>query len=104
MNEQLTPFQRIFPRNCHDRILLVGGTVRDYLLQRPGQDYDLIAAVPAELLKSCGFHLVTGKTTAPVWFQYADPLGKVEVVQLDDVKLLEDDLRRRDLSTIPRAI
>lgn len=104
MNEQLTPFQRIFPRNCHDCILLVGGTVRDYLLQRPGQDYDLIAAVPAELLKSCGFHLVTGKTTTPVWFQYADSLGKVEVVQLDDVKLLEDDLRRRDFTINAMAV
>lgn len=104
MNEQLTPFQRIFPCNCHDRILLVGGTVRDYLLQRPGQDYDLIAAVPAELLKSCGFHLVTGKTTAPIWFRSVEPLGKVEVILLDDLQQLEDDLRRRDFTINAIAI
>jgi tRNA nucleotidyltransferase (CCA-adding enzyme) len=98
MNELLAPFLRIFPSDCHDRIFLVGGTIRDYLLQRPGQDYDLVAAVPAELLKTCGFQLVTGKTTAPIWFRHADPLGKVEVIQLDDLKLLEDNLRRRDFT------
>jgi tRNA nucleotidyltransferase (CCA-adding enzyme) len=104
MNELLAPFQRIFPHDCHDRILLVGGTVRDYLLQRPGQDYDLIAAVPAELLQSSGFHLVTGKTTTPIWFRCVDPLGKVEVIQLDDLQLLEDDLHRRDFTINAIAI
>ncbi len=104
MNELLSPFQRIFPYDCHERTFLVGGTIRDYLLQRQGQDYDLIAAVPYELLKSCGFHLVTGKTTAPIWFRFVDPLGKVEVVQLDDSTLLDDDLRRRDFTINAIAI
>lgn len=98
MNNLLQPLQSLFPHDYHDRIYLVGGSVRDYLLNRKQQDYDLVTAVSAELLKSCGFRLIAGKTTAPIWFRFVDPLGKVEVIQLDDTTQLEDDLWRRDFT------
>lgn len=104
MNSLLQPLQSMFPHDYHDRIYLVGGSVRDYLLQRPSEDYDLIAVVSAELLKQCGFRLVTGKTTAPIWFRHHTTHGKTEVIQLDDSTLLDTDLQRRDFTINAIAI
>ena len=98
MNTLLHPLQQRFPQQYHDRIFLVGGTVRDFLLQQPGRDYDLIAVLPEELLPSLGFRLVTGKTTGPVWFHHDDRLGKLELVRLDDLSRLASDLQRRDFT------
>lgn len=98
MNNLLQPLQSLFPHDYHDRIYLVGGSVRDYLLQQPSEDYDFIAVVPTLLLKQCGFRLVTGKTTAPIWFRHHTSHGKTEVIQLDDSSLLDTDLRRRDFT------
>ena len=98
MNTLLQPFQQLFPHDLHDQIFLVGGTVRDYLLQQPGQDYDLIAALPAELLPALGFRLVEGKTTRPIWFYHDDQLGKIELIWLDDLCQLDADLSCRDFT------
>ena len=98
MNSLLRPFQQLFPQQYFDRIFLVGGTVRDFLLQQPAQDYDLIAVLPEELLPLFGFRLVTGKTTRPIWFQHDAQLGKVELIRLDDLCQLDADLRRRDFT------
>lgn len=99
MNSLLQPFQQLFPQQYHDRIFLVGGTVRDFLLQQPAQDYDLIAVLPADLLPSLGFRLVAGKTTRPIWFLHTEQLGKLELIQLDDLCQLDADLRGRDFTS-----
>ncbi|MCE1225190.1 MAG: HD domain-containing protein [Geobacteraceae bacterium] len=98
MNSLLQPLQQLFPQQCHDRIFLVGGTMRDFLLQQPAQDYDLIAVLPAGLLPSLGFRLVAGKTTRPIWFQHDAQLGKLELIRLDDISQLDADLRGRDFT------
>ena len=98
MNSLLQPFQQLFPQQYHDRIFLVGGTVRDFLLQQPAQDYDLIAVLPADLLPSLGFRLVAGKTTRLIWFLHTEQLGKLELIQLDDLCQLDADLRGRDFT------
>lgn len=98
MNTLLHPLQQFFPQQYHDRIFLVGGTVRDFLLQQPACDYDLIAALPEELLPSLGFRLVAGKTTGPVWFHHDAQLEKLELIRLDDLIQLDTDLQRRDFT------
>jgi len=98
MNTLLHPLQQHFPQQYHDRIFLVGGTVRDFLLQQPGRDYDLIAVLPEDLLPSFGFRLVAGKTTGPIWFHHDDQLGKIELIRLDVISQLDADLKRRDFS------
>jgi tRNA nucleotidyltransferase (CCA-adding enzyme) len=98
MNSLLRALQEQFTADSHDRIFLVGGSVRDDLLGRTGEDIDLAAALPAERLRRCGFRLVTGKTTAPIWFRCDPVFGKIEVTQLTQVAALDDDLRRRDFT------
>lgn len=98
MNSLLQPFQQLFPQQHHDQIFLVGGTVRDFLLQQPAQDYDLIAVLPEELLPLLGFRLVAGKTTRPIWFQHDAQLGKLELIRLDDLCQLDADLSCRDFT------
>lgn len=104
MNSLLHPFQQLFPQQYHDQIFLVGGTVRDFLLQQPAQDYDLIAVLPDELLPLLGFRLVAGKTTRPIWFQYDAQLGKVELIRLDYLCQLDADLSCRDFTINAIAI
>ena len=98
MSSLLKPFQQLFPQQYHDRIFLVGGTVRDFLQQQPACDYDLIAVLPEELLPLLGFRLVAGKTTGPIWSQHDAQLGKLELIRLDDLCQLDADLRRRDFT------
>lgn len=97
MKDLLASLQNLFPPDCHDRIYLVGGSVRDFLLGKESEDIDLVAAIADETLRSCGFYPVTGKTTAPIWFQCHQQLGKIEVIQLKE-ETLDDDLRRRDFT------
>jgi len=98
MNSLLERIKALFPADCHDRIFLTGGSVRDLLQGTSGEDIDLAAALPERELRRCGFHPVTGKTTAPIWFRCAEPLGKVEITRLEDSASLEADLRRRDFT------
>lgn len=98
MKNLLASLQGFFPTTCHEHIFLVGGSVRDFLLDRESQDIDLVAALPAEMLTKCGFRLVEGKTTAAIWFRYHKALGKIEIIQLEDDATLDDDLRRRDFT------
>jgi tRNA nucleotidyltransferase (CCA-adding enzyme) len=88
----------LFPPACHDRVFLVGGCVRDHLLGRPSRDIDLVATVEEEHLVAAGFRLVTGKSTAPIWFRHDDRLGIVELTPLPGVETLDSDLRRRDFT------
>jgi tRNA nucleotidyltransferase (CCA-adding enzyme) len=98
MKDLLTSLQGLFPATCHEHIFLVGGSVRDFLLGNASEDIDLVAALPDAMLHKCGFHLVEGKTTAPIWFRYDTSLGKIEVIQLEDDSSLDDDLLRRDFT------
>lgn len=98
MQSLLATLKTLFPPDCHDRVFLVGGSVRDHLLGRVGEDIDLAAALSDEQLRRCGFRLVTGKTTAPIWFRCDPASGKIEITQLTQIASLDADLRRRDFT------
>lgn len=87
---------QIFPVNCHDRLLLVGGTVRDLLLGRECRDSDLIAFLPREELLSLGFREVLPSSGAAVYFMHHPDCGSIEVTRIDSRAGLEGDLLRRD--------
>jgi len=94
----LQKIQSFFPPELHNRIFLVGGSVRDSLLHLPIKDVDLLAAVPEDILKQLGFRLVCGKTTEPIWFRHdADPWN-IELTRLDSVDGLETNLLQRDFT------
>ena len=90
--------RELFPADCHERVYLVGGCVRDRLLAREIRDIDLLAALTEEELASCGFRLVTGKSTAPIWFRHDPAIGTFELTRLTDVAALDQDLVRRDFT------
>jgi tRNA nucleotidyltransferase (CCA-adding enzyme) len=90
--------QNLFPADSHEHIFLVGGSVRDFLLDRASQDIDLVAALSSEKFRECGFRRVEGKTTTAIWFRFDPRLGKIEVIQLEDEVTLGDDLARRDFT------
>lgn len=97
--DAIIAFLRIlFPASCHGRIFLVGGCVRDHLLGLSSQDIDLVAALSAQELTACGFHLVEGKSTTPIWFGYDHTFGKIELTALADSADLNHDLTRRDFT------
>ena len=96
--ELLAALQGLFLPCYHERIYLVGGSVRDILLGKGSQDIDLAAALPAEVLKASGFYLVEGKSTLPIWFRYDAALGKIEATWLEDDAALHTDLQRRDFT------
>lgn len=97
--ESITGYLKdLFPRRSHGSVFLVGGLVRDLQLGRKGQDIDLAASLPADVLVSLGFRLVEGKSTAPIYFKYHRVFGKIEVVLLPCTADLVEDLFRRDFT------
>ncbi len=99
MNDSCMILHSIFPVACHDSLYLVGGSVRDLLLGRQGNDLDLIAtALPPGILHELGFSPVQGRTTAPIWFRHLPGVGNVELTMLPEGCSLADDLRRRDFT------
>ncbi len=98
MNPVIDHVKGLFPATCHDRIFLVGGSVRDLLLGRAGRDIDLAAALSGDELASLGFRLVVGKSTAPIWFGHDPVFGTVEVTLLSGISGLAADLGRRDFT------
>jgi tRNA nucleotidyltransferase (CCA-adding enzyme) len=88
----------LFPPSCHERVFLVGGSVRDRLLGREAVDIDLAAALSPEEYEALGFRLVTGKSTAPIRFRHDRRFGTIEVTPLTDKASLTDDLGRRDFT------
>lgn len=88
--------RELFPPRLQSRVLLVGGSVRDFLSGLPVRDIDLVADIPVETLISLHFHRVEGKTTAPIYFKSDPAFGKIEITLLQKDQRLENDLRRRD--------
>lgn len=99
MNDSCTILQSIFPPESHGSLYFVGGTVRDLLLGRQGNDLDLIAtALPHGIMHELGFSPVQGRTTTPIWFRHLPGVGNVELTMLPEGCSLADDLRRRDFT------
>ena len=99
------PFlKEFFPISHHDRILLVGGSVRDMLLGRVSRDIDLVAALSPDELLSLGFRLVEASSTATIYFKHHPGFGNIEVTRIDDMNDLEGDLLRRDFTINAMAL
>jgi tRNA nucleotidyltransferase (CCA-adding enzyme) len=104
MSNVIDRLKGIFPEDTHQLIFLVGGAVRDYLLEVENTDIDLAAALTAEEFAALGFHLVEGRSTAPIWQRHVEGLGIIEATQLPDAADLLCDLRRRDFTINAMAI
>lgn len=98
MTATLPFLKSFFPASCHDRILLVGGTVRDMLLGRESQDIDLVTALSDTELSALGFRQVEATSGATIYFKHHPEFGKIEATRIDSMHLLENDLRRRDFT------
>lgn len=90
--------KKLFPEKTWPRIWIVGGTVRDFLQGKAGEDLDLAAALTQEELISRGFRQVDPVSSAPIWFRHIPGMGKIEVTRLDGEGLLRGDLARRDFT------
>ena len=98
MTAAISFLKTIFPRSLHDRILLVGGSVRDMLLGRNSHDIDLVAALSLEELLALGFSRVEASSTATIYFKHHPDFGNIEVTRVDSRDDLEKDLLRRDFT------
>jgi tRNA nucleotidyltransferase (CCA-adding enzyme) len=93
------PFLKsLFSPSRHNRIALVGGTVRDMLLGRESDDIDLVAALSPDELSALGFRLVKASSGATIYFKHHPEFGAIEVTRIDGMADLEDELRRRDFT------
>jgi tRNA nucleotidyltransferase (CCA-adding enzyme) len=90
--------KNLFPASCYDRVVLVGGTVRDMLLDRESQDIDLIAALSDNELLGLGFRFVEAKNAASIYFRYHPEFGKIEVTRIGSMDELAADLLSRDFT------
>jgi tRNA nucleotidyltransferase (CCA-adding enzyme) len=98
MNPEITLLKNLFPASCHNRIVMVGGTVRDMLLKRGCKDLDLIASLTCDELLTLGFRLVRASSGADIYFRHHPDFGKIEITRIVSMDALEDDLRRRDFT------
>jgi len=97
MNNIIETVRRIFPSDTQSRVFMVGGCVRDSLLGRMNSDIDLISALTADEMSSCGFRLVNGISTSPIWFRH-DVSGSIEATMITGEEALIADLDRRDFT------
>ena len=98
MNPTLSFLKNLLPFSCHDRLFIVGGTVRDMLLGKESQDIDLVAALSHDDLLSLGFRLVEATSGATIYFKQHPHVGKIEVTRITSIADLKDDLLRRDFT------
>lgn len=104
MTAILSFLKSLFPPSCHGRVVLVGGTVRDLLLGKEGQDIDLVAALSAAEFTALGFRLVEPASAAAIYFTHHPVFGTIEVTPLDSMEGLENDLHRRDFTVNAMAM
>jgi tRNA nucleotidyltransferase (CCA-adding enzyme) len=88
----------IFPESCWSCVWLVGGTVRDILLDQAVQDIDLVATISSEQLEALGFRPVTPVSSTAIWFKHLPEIGKIEITRIAEPSQLMQDLRRRDFT------
>jgi tRNA nucleotidyltransferase (CCA-adding enzyme) len=98
MREIVTLLHKLFPDELHDRIFLVGGTVRDMLLGKKNQDIDLVASLSHDELLALGFRLVEARSSATIYFKHHQTFGKIEVTRINNRDELGDDLLQRDFT------
>ena len=98
MNSTLSFLRSFFPLNTHDHIVIVGGTVRDFLQNKDNQDIDLVTDLGDTQLKALGFRSVETRSTPPIYVMHHHSFGKIEIVRLESLTDLEKDLRRRDFT------
>lgn len=104
MKEIITFLKNLFPAESHDRVILVGGTVRDMLLGRASQDIDLVTNLPSAYLLALGFRLVEASSSATIYFKHHPLFGKIEATCIDSLAELETDLRNRDFTVNAMAM
>lgn len=98
MTALLSFLKSLFPPGAHDRVLLVGGTVRDMLTGREGTDIDLVAALADGELRTLGFRLVEPASSATIYFSHHPEFGTIEVIRINSMADLKKDLLRRDFT------
>ena len=103
-NTSIIFLKEFFPQTCHDRIFLVGGSVRDFLLEKSSQDIDLVAALSDNELADLGFRLVEPKSSTVIYFRFHPEFGKIEVTRLNCISELENDLALRDFTVNAMAM
>src|SRR6266568_3511012 len=100
----LATIRSMFPPHLQPRVYLVGGTVRDLLMNRPGNDIDLLAVGPVADFMRLGFRPVTPKSAAPILFLYKPQLGKLEMTVVGSGDEVGADLSRRDFTANAMAL
>ncbi len=98
MTDILPFLKSLFPISCHDRLFLVGGTVRDMLLERESRDIDLVTSLSGAELSAHGFRLVEATSGATIYFKHHPEFGKIEATRIESRDALGDDLLRRDFT------
>jgi tRNA nucleotidyltransferase (CCA-adding enzyme) len=81
-----------------ERVVVVGGAVRDMLQDKESCDIDVVGALSAEELHEAGFRRVTPKSAAPVFFRHDPDVGKIEVTVIPAMEGLGEELARRDFT------
>ncbi len=94
----------LFPPSCHERVFLVGGTLRDMLIGRKSQDLDLVTSLSTDELCALGFRQVEPTSGATIYFKHHREFGKIEASRIDSRYDLEADLRRRDFTVNAMAL
>lgn len=92
----LATLKQLLPAAMHDRVLLVGGTVRDLLLGQAGRDLDLIAACSHEELLAAGFRLIEPASSTAIYFRHQPVSGTLELTRITSLDELGAELLRRD--------
>ncbi len=98
MTATLPFLKSLFSPSQHNRVVLVGGTVRDMLLGCESRDIDLVAAFSPNELSALGFRLVEASSGATIYFKHHPEFGTIEVTRIDSMADLEGELRRRDFT------
>ena len=104
MTALLSFLKDLFPPPCHDRVYLVGGTVRDMLMGREAQDIDLVAAFSDTELTALGFRTVEPTSGATIYFIHHPEFGKIEITRIATLDDLEEDLLQRDFTVNAMAM